>query len=66
MCLLDRGETQGSDDDDDDDGMFFDGLKDSRNSGVVVTDNKGTSMSMGMDGTIGASGSLGGLTCGDI
>jgi hypothetical protein len=64
MCLLDRGETQGSDDDDD--GMFFDGLKDSRDSGVVVTDNEGTSMSMGMDGTIGASGSLGGLTCGDI
>jgi hypothetical protein len=30
-----------------------------------VTDNNGTSMSMGMDGTIGASGSLGGLACGD-
>jgi len=35
-----------------------------RDSGVVVTD-EGTSMDIGMGGTIGASGSLGGLACGD-
>jgi hypothetical protein len=33
----------------------------SRGSGVVVADDEGTSMSMGMEGTTGASESLGGL-----
>jgi hypothetical protein len=36
-----------------------------RDSGVVVTDNEGTSMNVGMGRTIGASVSLGGLAGGD-